>query len=115
MSNEDKVRQIIREEVSGTINHLTAQVDDRGKKVMSRIAAAAGNGVRGIVIPGRGQAKGDMTALDNMAWSRDHRAQEIAHRAEVDEKLASLAKGINAALDRLEDHKAEHDNKTEGN
>ena len=115
MKNEDKVRQIIREEISGTINHLTAQVDDRGKKVMSRIAAAAGNGVRGIVIPGRGQAKGDMTALDNMAWSRDHRAQEIAHRAEVDEKLASLAKGINAALDRLEDHKAEHDNKTEGN
>lgn len=114
MSNEDKVRQIIREEISGTINHLTAGVDDRGKKVMARIAAAAGNGVRDIVIPGRGQAKGDMTALDNLAWTRDHRAQEIAHRAEVDEKLASLAKGINAALDRLDEHKAEHD-KTEGN
>lgn len=66
-------------------------------------------------IPGRGQAKGDMTVLDNLAWSRDHRAQEIANRADVDEKLASLAKGINAALDRLEEHKAEHDNKTEGN
>lgn len=113
MSNEDKVRQIIREEISGTINHLTAGVDDRGKKVMARTAVAAGNGVRDIVIPAKGDAKGKMTLGEHLAWSRDHRAQEIAHRAEVDEKLASLAKGINAALDRLDEHKAEHDNKTE--
>lgn len=114
MSNEDKVRQIIREEISGTINHLTAGVDDRGKKVMARTAVAAGNGVRDIVIPAKGDAKGKMTLGEHLAWSRDHRAQEIAHRAEVDEKLASLAKGINAALDRLDAHKAEHD-KTEEN
>jgi hypothetical protein len=114
MNNEAKIRQIIREEISGTINHLTAGVDDRGKKVMARTAVAAGNGVRDIVIPAKGDAKGKMTLGEHLAWSRDHRAKEIANRAEVDEKLASLAKGINAALDLLDEHKAEHD-KTEEN
>lgn len=91
MSNEAKVQKMIQDSVNRAVDAAFS------KK-----------------IPGRGQAKGDMTVLDNLAWSRDHRAQEIARRAEVDEKLASLAKGINAALDRLNEHKAEHD-KTEGN
>lgn len=91
MSNEDKVRKMIEDSVNKAVNAAFS------KK-----------------IPGRGAAKGDMTVLDNLAWSRDHRAQEIARRDKVDEKLASLAKGINAALDRLDEHKAEHD-KTEGN
>lgn len=60
-------------------------------------------------IPGRGEAKGSMSVLDNLAWSRHHRAMEIAHQEEVDKKLASLAKGINTALDRLDEHKADHD------
>ena len=87
VSNEDKVRKMIEDSVNKAVNSAFS------KK-----------------IPGRGQAKGDMTVLDHLAWSRDHRAQEIARRAEVDEKLASLAKGINAALDRLDEH-----DKTEGN
>lgn len=60
-------------------------------------------------IPGRGDAEGDMTVLNHLAWSRDDRAKGIAHREEVDKKLASLAKGINTALDRLDEHKADHD------
>lgn len=86
MSNEDKVQKMIQDSVNKAVNSAFS------KK-----------------IPGRGQAKGDMTVLDNLAWSRDHRAQEIARRAEVDEKLASLAKGINAALDQLNEHNAKHD------
>ena len=92
MSNEAKVQKMIQDSVNKAVN---AAFDKK--------------------IPGRGQAKGTMSVMDNLAWTRDHRAQEIAHRAEVDEKLASLAKGINAALDRLDEHKADHDNKTEGN
>ena len=90
MSNEAKVQKMIQDSVSKAVDAAFS------KK-----------------IPGRGEAKGSMSVLDNLAWTRDHRAREIAHRAEVDEKLASLAKGINAALDRLDEHKAENDNKTE--
>ena len=115
MSNEDKVRQIIREEVSGTINHLTAQVDDRGKKVMARIAVAAGNGVRDIVIPAKGDAKGKMTMGEHLAWSRSDRATSIKHRAATTKALAALANGLTAILDRLDEHKAENENKTEDN
>ena len=115
MSNEDKVRQIIREEVSGTINHLTAQVDDRGKKVMARIAVAAGNGVRDIVIPAKGDAKGKMTMGEHLAWSRSDRATNIKHRAATTKALAALANGLTTILDRLDEHKAENDNKTEDN
>lgn len=115
MSNEDKVRQIIREEVSGTINHLTAQVDDRGKKVMARIAVAAGNGVRDIVIPAKGDAKGKMTMGEHLAWSRSDRATNIKHRAATTKALAALANGLTAILDRLDEHKAENENKTEDN
>ena len=91
MKNEEVVQKMIQDSVNKAVNAAFS------KK-----------------IPGRGQAKGEMTVLDNMAWTRDNRAQEIAHRAEVDKKLASLAKGIGAALDRLDEHKAEHD-KTEDN
>ena len=86
MSNEAKVQKMIQDSVSKAVDAAFS------KK-----------------IPGRGQAKGDMTVLNHLSWSRDHRAQEIANRAEVDEKLASLAKGINTALDRLDEHKADHD------
>ena len=92
MSNEDKVQKMIQDSVNKAVNSAFS------KK-----------------IPGRGDAEGDMTVLDHLAWSRDHRAKEMANRDEVDKKLASLAKGINAALDRLDERKAENDNKTEDN
>lgn len=73
VNNEDKVRKIIREEISGTINHLTAEVDDRGRTVMGRFRRAARDGVSAIDIPGTDKSPGEMKLVDHLKWDRRER------------------------------------------
>lgn len=98
VSNEDKVRKIIREEVSGTINHLTAEVDDRGRSVMGRLRRAARDGVATIDIPAKGNAKGNMSLRDTLAWDRHDRAMDEAHRGRVSTALDAIAAGVSKIL-----------------
>lgn len=102
VSNEDKVRKIIREEVSGTINHLTAEVDDRGRKVMGRFRRAARDGVATIEIPAKGNAKGNMSLRDTLAWDRHDRAMDEAHRGRVSTALDAIAAGVAKILARTD-------------
>lgn len=109
VSNEDKVRKIIREEVSGTINHLTAEVDDRGRSVMGRLRRAARDGVATIDIPAKGNAKGNMSLRDTLAWERhertlneSHRTLEQAMREKSSVTLRTIAAGVSKILDRTE-------------
>ena len=102
VSNEDKVRKIIREEVSGTINHLTAEVDDRGRRVMGRLRRAAGDGVATIEIPAKGNAKGKISLRDTLAWGRHDRAAGEAHRGRVSTSLDTIAAGVSKILARTD-------------
>lgn len=102
VDNEARARQIIREEVSGTINHLTAEVDDRGRNVMGRVRRAARDGVAALKIPGLGTAEGDMTFKQSQRHERDERGKNIAARAEVSEALKVIAASQSQVLSRLE-------------
>ena len=109
VSNEEKVRKIIREEVSGTINHLTAEVDNRGRSVMGRLRRAAGDGVAAIKIPGLGTAEGDMSFKQSKRHERDERGKNLAARAEVSEALKVIAASQSQVLARLESLERDND------
>jgi hypothetical protein len=102
MATEAQLRKIVREEISGTINHLTAEVDDRGRKIMGRLRRAAGEGVAAIKIPGLGTAEGDMSFKQSKRHERDERGKTIAARAEVSEALKVIAASQSQVLARLE-------------
>lgn len=106
VNNEQKARKMMREEISGTINHLTAEVDDQGRKVMNRIRQAASEGVAAMDLPGLGAAEGNMSFKQSKRHERDERGKNVQFRKDTRDSLDALAEALAGIVAVLPDSSA---------